>query len=94
LTRSWSIIIKRMDKPTKEKILAAAKTELLKHSLGTFVDGPPSIAEGGKGVVVSGCPACSKAFGTVNQLMQQIADDALPVILRRAFAIANETTPR
>ncbi len=73
----------------KKKILAAAKTELLKHSLGTFVDDPPPIAEGGKCVVVSGCPACSKAFGTVNQLMHHLADDVLPVILRTAFKIAD-----
>jgi hypothetical protein len=77
-----------MNRATKEKILAATKSELLKHSLGTFVDDPPSIAEGGKGVVVSGCPACSKAFGTVNQLMHRLADDVLPVILRTAFKIA------
>jgi hypothetical protein len=75
----------------KKKILAASKAELMKHSLGTFVDGPPSIAEGGRGVVVSGCPACRKSFGTVNQLMHHLADDVLPVILRRAFAIAQET---
>lgn len=81
-----------MDRPTKEKILAAAKTELLRHSLGTFVHDPPSVAQGGKGVVVSGCPTCSKPFGTVNQLMHHLADDILPLILRRAFAIANETT--
>jgi hypothetical protein len=73
----------------KKKILAASKAELMKHSLGTFVDGPPSIAEGGRGVVVSGCPACRKSFGTVNQLMHHLADDVLPVILRRAFAIAS-----
>ena len=75
----------------KKKILAAAKAELMKHSLGTFVDDPPSIAEGGRGVVVSGCPACRKPFGTVNQLMHHLADDVLPVVLRRAFAIAQET---
>jgi hypothetical protein len=81
-----------VDRAVKEKILAAAKAELPKHSLGNFVDDPPSIAEGGKGVVVSGCPACSKAFGTVNQLMHHLADDVMPTILRKVFAIANETT--
>jgi hypothetical protein len=81
----------RMDIQKKREILQAAKSELLKHSLGTFVDDPPSVAEGGRGVVVSGCPACQKAFGTVNQLMHHLADDVLPVILRRAFTIAQET---
>jgi|HubBroStandDraft_6_1064221.scaffolds.fasta_scaffold331262_1 hypothetical protein len=80
-----------MDKTIKVKILATAKGELQKHSLSTFVVNPPSVAEGGQGVVVTGCPACLKRFGTVNQLMQHIADDVLPVILRQAFAIASET---
>lgn len=80
----------------KAKTLAAAKHELLNHSLGTFVHDPPSIAEGGQGVVVTGCPACRKRSGTVNQLMHHLADDVLPVILRKSFEIARETesTPR
>jgi hypothetical protein len=49
-----------MDNQKKREILQAAKSELLKHSLGTFVDDPPSIAEGGKGVVVSGSPLAQK----------------------------------
>jgi len=28
-----------------------------------FVDEPPSIAQGGRGVVVPGCPTCKKKFG-------------------------------
>ena len=75
----------------KAKILAAAKHELLSHSLSTFVNDPPSIAEGGSGVVVTGCPACRKRFGTVNQLVHHLADDVLPVILRKSFKIARET---
>jgi len=79
-----------MDKETKAKILGAAKAELMKHSLDTFVDEPPSVAEGGRGVVVTGCPNCRKIFGTVNQLMCHLADDVLPKILRGAFDIAGE----
>ena len=77
-------------KMDKNKILAAAKEELLKHSLDTFVDEPPSVAKGGKGVVVTGCPECRTKFGTVNQLMHHLSDDVLPKILRTAFAIAAE----
>ena len=72
------------------KILSAAKAELMKHSLSTFVDQPPSVAEGGSGVVVTGCPNCRKRFGTVNQLMHHLADDVVPKILRSAFDIAGE----
>jgi hypothetical protein len=80
-----------MDRSKKIEILHAAKEELLRHSLGTFVSDPPSIAEGGSGVVVSGCPACQKKFGTNPQLMLHLSDDVLPKILREAFAIAKET---
>ncbi len=70
---------------------AAAKTELLRHSWGTFVDEPPSMAECGNGVVVPGCEACKKRANTMTQYMEHLADDVLPVILRRAFAIAQES---
>jgi hypothetical protein len=74
----------------KHKILADAKQELGRHSLETFVDSPPSVAQGGQGVVITGRPACRKQFGTVAQLMQHLADDVLPVILRKSFKIAAE----
>ena len=68
-----------MNKDTKVKILSAAKAELMKHSLDTFVDAPPSVAEGGRGVVVTGCPNCRKIFQWVNQLMYHLADDVLDI---------------
>jgi len=79
-----------MNKETKVKILSAAKDELMKHRLSAFVDQPPSVAEGGSGVVVTGCPNCHKRFQTVSQLMYHLADDVLPKILRSAFDIAGE----
>jgi len=39
-------------------LIAAIQTELRRHTWDTFVDNPPAIAQGGKGVVVVGCPAC------------------------------------
>ena len=53
-----------MDNATKVKILKAAQTELMKHSLDTFVDNPPSVAEGGRGVVVT---AAQRAEGNFSQ---------------------------
>jgi hypothetical protein len=44
----------------KVKILAAAKAELCRHSWTTFIDEPPTVAQGGKGVVVSGCVIASE----------------------------------
>jgi hypothetical protein len=75
----------------KVKILAAAKAELCRHSWHTFVDEPPSVAEGGRGVVIPGCEPCKKRINTEAQFLQHLADDVLPVILRKAFAIASET---
>jgi hypothetical protein len=78
-----------MDIQTKRGILQAAKTEIMRHRWDTFVEDPPSIAQGGKGVVVSGCPACKKRFGTNTQYLDHLADGVMPVILRAAFKIAD-----
>jgi hypothetical protein len=80
-----------MDKATKAKILQEAKAELIRHSLDTFVEGGVSVALGGNGVVVTGCPGCRKRFQTTNQLMYHLADDVLPVILKTAFAVATQS---
>jgi predicted methyltransferase len=77
-----------MDIQTKREILRAAKTEIMRHRWDTFVDDPPSIAQGGKGVIVSGCPTCKKRFGTNTQYLDHLADDVMPVVLRAAFKIA------
>ena len=54
------------------KFFRRAKTELMRHSWDTFVDDPPSVAQGGKGVVVSGCPACKKQFGTNTRYLEHL----------------------
>lgn len=76
----------------KRKILANAKAELERHVWGTFVEGKASIALGGTGLVVSGCEACRKRFGTNSQYLRHLADDVLPLILRQAFKTAAVTT--
>jgi hypothetical protein len=60
----------------------------MRHGLDTFVSDGVSVALGGSGVVVTGCPGCRKRFQTTNQLMYHLADDVLPEILRQAFDIA------
>jgi hypothetical protein len=71
-------------------ILRAAQRELNRHSWGHFVDNPPSIAQGGKGVVVRGCPACSKVINTTNGFVEHLANDVLPRILETAFSTATK----
>lgn len=79
-----------MDNPTKAKILAAAKAELCRHSWTTFPDELPTVANGGKGVIIPGCEPCKKRINTEAQYLGHLADDVLPVILRQAFTIARE----
>jgi hypothetical protein len=71
----------------KEKVIKEAKAELERHICGTFVEGKASVALGGTGVVVSGCEACRKRFGTNSQYLRHLADDVLPGIIERALAV-------
>jgi hypothetical protein len=47
------------------------------------VDEPPSVAQGGKGVVVPGCPACKKRIATMSRFLDHLTDDVLPPLLDR-----------
>jgi hypothetical protein len=67
----------------RNRIIEIAREEMVKYTLDTFVDKPPSVAKGGKGVVVTGCPACRKQFQSVNQFVNHLVDDVLPVIADR-----------
>jgi hypothetical protein len=78
----------------KDKILVDAKAELERHVWGTFFEGKATVALGGTGVVVSGCEACRKRFGTNSQYLRHLSDDVLPVILRKAFEIAGVPTSK
>ncbi|MFZ3331967.1 MAG: hypothetical protein WA197_15130 [Candidatus Acidiferrales bacterium] len=80
-----------MDKETKWKILRAAQAEIRRHQWDTFVDNPPSVAQGGQGLVVTGCPGCRKQFGTKTQYVDHLAEDVMPPILRAAYKTAGTT---
>ena len=67
-------------------ILEIAQREIRRHSWEHFVDEPPSVAQGGRGVVVPGCPACKKRINTSNGFIDHIADDILPGVIERAIA--------
>jgi hypothetical protein len=69
----------------RSKIIEIAREEMQKHSFDTFVDDPPSVAQGGKGHVVSGCPGCKKKFQSLNQFMEHLHVDVLPVIADRVM---------
>jgi len=68
---------------TNEKVRLAScpaigQSEIRHHTFDTFVDEPPSMAQGGKGCVVPGCPTCRKRFQTMAQFLDHLADDVLP----------------
>jgi hypothetical protein len=88
------ISYRNMDNETKIRIFQSAKRELMRHSWDTFVDDPPSVAAGGNGVVIPGCPACHKRINTNDQYLRHLSDDVLPVILRKAFEIAGVSTSK
>jgi hypothetical protein len=52
----------------KSELLRAIQQEIQRHDFSHFVENPPSVAQGGKGVVVPGCPACKKRINTMAML--------------------------
>jgi hypothetical protein len=70
----------------KSILLAAIQREIHRHDLSYFVDEPPSVAQGGKGVVVSGCPACKKRINTMTQFLDHLANDVMPALIDRLAA--------
>jgi hypothetical protein len=70
----------------KSVLLRALQQEIRRHDFDTFVDEPPSVAEGGKGVVVPGCPCCRARFGTIAQFLDHLANDVLPEMINKLSA--------
>jgi hypothetical protein len=67
----------------KSELLHALQKEIRRHDLSTFIDDPPSVAQGGKGVTVPGCPCCRKRFGTIAQFLDHLTNDVLPEIINK-----------
>jgi hypothetical protein len=70
----------------KSELLRELQKEIRRHDLSTFVDEPPGVAQGGKGVVVPGCPCCRARFGTVGQFIDHLTNDVLPEIVNKLSA--------
>jgi hypothetical protein len=62
------------------------QTEIRRHDFSTFLTEKPSMANGGPGVVVPGCPACQKRLFTMANFMDHLADDVLPAALDKLSA--------
>jgi hypothetical protein len=67
----------------KDSFLTALQREILRHNFDTFVDNPPSVAQGGRGCVVPGCVPCRKRFQTTSEFLEHLAYDVLPAFMDR-----------
>jgi len=77
------------EKPKDDaKILELAQQELMRHTWGTFINHPPSIAAGGKGTVVPGCECCKTIIYSDNQYLSHLAVDVLPRIVQRILRVS------
>jgi hypothetical protein len=70
----------------KSVLLRELQKEVRRHDLSTFAEEPPSVAQGGKGVTVPGCPCCRKRFGTIAQFLDHLTTDVLPEIINKLSA--------
>ena len=82
------------DQMLKSQLLAALKAKIQRHDFSHFVENPPSVVQGGKGVVVPGCPACRKRLNTMPQFLDHLCDDVLPGLLNRLSAARNDPRSR
>jgi hypothetical protein len=64
-------------------LLAAIQKEIQRHDFSYFVNEPQSVAQGGRGVVVAGCPACKKRINTISQFLDRLTQDAMPALIDR-----------
>src|SRR5260370_41211305 len=71
-------------------LLAAIQKEIQRHDLSYFVDEPPSVAQGGKGVVVAGCPTCRKRINTMTQFLDHLTKDAMPELIDRLATMTSK----
>ena len=67
----------------KSALLRALQQQIRRHDFNYFVHEPPSIAQGGKGVVVPGCPACMKRINTMSQFLDHLQGRHRIVPIRR-----------
>jgi hypothetical protein len=59
---------------TRRDIIAAVRAEFGRHKFDTFVTDPPSIGQGGRGIVVPGCVQCKLRMETDTQFMRHLEE--------------------
>ncbi len=71
----------------KSELLRALQQEIRRHDFNYFVEQPPAIAQGGRGVVVPGCPTCLRRINTMSQFLDHLADDVLPELIEKLSVV-------
>jgi hypothetical protein len=69
-----------------ETIIAIIQAEMRRHKFDTYVDEPPSVAHGGKGVVVPGCSICRVRLNTAGQFVDHLSE----AVVRAVHEVARE----
>lgn len=65
----------------KSELLRLLQQEIRKHDFSYFVENPPSVAQGGNGVVVPGCPTCRARINTMPQFLDHLTNEVLPTFI-------------
>ena len=63
-----------------ETIIAIIQAEMRRHKFDTYVDEPPIVAQGGRGVVVPGCSICKVRLSTVGQFVDHLTKSVVQAI--------------
>ena len=72
-------------KMKKAELLRALQAEIRRFS--HFAENPPSMLQGGKGVVVPGCPMCKKRINTMSQFLNY---ESVTSLISCQTAVINE----
>jgi hypothetical protein len=63
-----------------ETVIAIIQVEMERHRFDTYVEDPPSLALGGRGVVVPGCSICKVRLSTVGQFVDHLTKSVVQAI--------------
>jgi hypothetical protein len=66
----------------KSALLAAIQKEILRHDFGTYVDNPPTIAQGGR-YRGGRLPRLQERLQSMNEFLRHLAEDVMPRLLDR-----------
>jgi hypothetical protein len=63
-----------------ETIIAIIHAEMRRHKFDTYVEDPPSMTQGGRGVVVPGCSICKVRLSTIGQFVDHLTESVVRAV--------------